>query len=310
MGAILKPLVFANADYSALELRTLAQVCMFLFGFSRLAEVLNAGDDPHLTMAAAMLGMSYAEAVAIHADQDHPLHHRVDDARQTGKVANFGFGGGLGAEKLCLFARKTYKVVLTIDQAKDLKATWLRTFPEMKQYFAYINSLMGPAGATFRHFVSGRMRGGASYTAACNSFFQALGADANGATLFDLSEACYVPIACQWCAGACNGCPWCRPGLVGVSPLYGSRLVNHVHDDDLAECEEERGHEVAHTLSKVMVDGVRGYLPDVPAIAKPFLSRFWSKDTRQVWIPDPSAPVAPGGKEGMRLTPWPALKAA
>lgn len=297
----MKPLVFANADYSALELRTLAQVCIFLFGYSRLAEVLNAGEDPHLTMASSMLGMSYAEALVLNDAHDH----RVDDARQTGKVANFGFGGGLGAEKLCLFARKTYKVKLTIDQAKQLKATWLATFPEMKAYFQYINSLMGPAGATFRHFVSGRMRGGASYTAACNSFFQALGADANGATLFDLSESCYVPTACQWCAGACNGCVWCRPGIAGVTPLYGSRLVNHVHDDDLVETEEERGHEVAHTLSKVMVDGVTGYLPNVPAIAKPFLSRYWSKDTRQVWTPDAHAPCAPGGKEGMRLVPWP-----
>lgn len=300
-GQGMKPLVFVNADYAALELRTLAQVCLFLFGHSRLAEVLNAGEDPHLTMACNMLGIPYAEALVLNEAHDQ----RVDDARQSSKVANFGFSGGLGAAKLVLFARKAYRVNLTEEQAKDLKRQWFATFPEMRKYFEYVNSIMGPDGATFRHFVSGRMRGGASYTACANSFFQGLGADSNGAVLFDLAEACYTPVACQWCDGACNGCPWCRPGTPGVSPLYGARVVNHVHDDNLGECEEERSHEVAHTLSKVMVDGVRPYLPDVPAIAKPCISRWWSKDARQIWLPDSSAPCAPGGKPGMRLVPWP-----
>lgn len=297
----MKPLVFINADYAALELRTLAQVCLFLFGQSRLAEVLNAGEDPHLTIACTLLGIPYAEAFALNEAHD-PV---VDAARQTGKIANFGYAGALGSDKLVLFARKSYRVNLTVEQAKQLKRQWLATFPEMRKYFEYINSLQGPDGATFRHFVSGRMRGGVSYTATANSFFQALGADANGAVLFDLAESCYTPVACQWCAGSCNGCVWCRPGMPGVSPLYGARLVNHVHDDNLVECEEERSHEAAHTLSKVMVDGVRPYLPDVPAIAKPCISRWWSKDARQVWAPDETSAIKDKNGKGQRLMPWP-----
>src|SRR5574341_1934408 len=40
--------VFVDADYSMLELCTWAQTCLWALGYSRMAEVLNAGLDPHL----------------------------------------------------------------------------------------------------------------------------------------------------------------------------------------------------------------------------------------------------------------------
>ena len=39
------------------------------------------------------------------------------------------FGGGLGAEKLVLFARKSYGVLLTEERARELKAQWLERWP-------------------------------------------------------------------------------------------------------------------------------------------------------------------------------------
>lgn len=350
-------LVFASADFDGLELRTMAQACLLLVGSSELARVLNAGEDPHLIMAANMLGISYADAVHGHKDEKQarseafdffkgkapdgtgrfipsPLSDAdaskratdcvktpIDDARQAGKVANFGFAGGLGAEKLVLFARKTYKVHLTIDvdapgkpSAKTLKQIWLRTFPEFRKYFAYFSSLCessGAQGATFRSYFSNRLRGGMHYAAACNNPFQSLGADAAGECLFLISEACYTPTHCRACMGTGrnhdaandNGdCPWCKG--TGVSALYGTRLVNYIHDDFMIECPESIGHEVAHELVRIMIEGSSRYLPDVPATAKPVLSRFWSKDAKQVWVDDPFAPPVEG-KEGKRLVAWP-----
>lgn len=357
-------LIYASADFDGLELRTMAQACLLLVGSSELAIALNAGRDPHLMMAANMLGLGYDEAVARHAAEKQArteafeffkgkrpdstgryipkalddadaskragdcVPNPVDNARQAGKVANFGFAGGLGAEKLVLFARKTYKVYLSVDgegglpSAKELKKVWFRTFPEFRKYFEAVNRMMGPDGATFRHFFSGRVRGGAPYTATCNSLFQGLGADASGNVLFLLSEACYLPTPCRACgSGEClegnvfmsdlfpkpgthgrADCKWCKNS--GVSALYGTRLVNYVHDDYMIECDEAIGHEVAHELVRIMIEGSAPYLPDVPATAKPQLSRFWSKDAKQVWIDDPSAPPAPG-KEGKRLVAWP-----
>jgi DNA polymerase I-like protein with 3'-5' exonuclease and polymerase domains len=325
-------LLFASADYDGLELRTMAQASLLLVGESRLAQVLNAGDDPHLMMGANMLGLTYEAIVAQHKAEkkargayfkelierglgkaeasaltakDVPAP--ADDARQAGKVANFGFPGGLGAEKLVLFARKSYKVSLTLEGAKQLKRTWLQTFPEFRKYFEAVNQMMAAEGATFRHFYSGRVRGNANYCATCNSFFQGLGADATGNALFLISEACYTPTPCLACQGSANGCGWCRPAVApGVSPLYGTRLVNYIHDDNQLETPERRGHEVAHELVRVMVAGAAPYIPDVPATAKPQLSRFWSKDAEQVWIEDESSLVrdAKTGK-GKRLVAWP-----
>jgi hypothetical protein len=325
----------------------MAQACLLLVGRSELARVLNAGDDPHLVMGANMLGISYEDAVSRHAQEKqarseafdffkgkipdgtgrfipYPLQDAeaskrasdvvktpVDDARQAGKVANFGFAGGLGAEKLVLFARKTYKVYLTLDGAKQLKKTWLRTFPEFVAYFAHFSALVnsaGPGGATFRSFFSKRLRGGMNYSAACNNPFQSLGADAAGNCLFLISEACYTPTQCRgcdtrqagWAPGGDEPCPWCKG--TGISALYGQRLVNYIHDDNMIECAEEIGHEVAHELVRIMIEGSAPYLPDVPATAKPVLSRFWSKDAKQVWV-DAIRDKKTG--KGKRLVAWP-----
>lgn len=337
-------LVFVSADVDGLELRTLAQACLLLVGESKLAQVLNAGEDPHLHMAASMLGLSYPDAVARHeqeateraaardyfkglglSDQEASVRAAaavptpVDDARQAGKVANFGFPGELGAEKLVLFARKTYKVHLLVDDdpsqpqrmsARRLKRIWLQTFPEFRKYFARIEGLKGADGL-FRivQLFSNRIRGGAHYCAACNSFFQGLGADATGNALFLISEACYTPAPCRACDGTGDpkeqhlaDCGWCTGS--GVSALYGTRLVNYVHDDFMIETPEYKAHEVAFELVRIMVEGMAPYLPDVPATAKPKIMRYWSKDAKQVWVPDSSAPPVKG-KEGKRLVPWP-----
>lgn len=351
-------LIFASADFDGLELRTMAQACLLLVGRSELARVLNAGQDPHLIMAANMLGMSYEQAVAGHAAEKQarteafeffkgkrpdatgrfiPSPHAdadaskratdcvptpIDDARQAGKVANFGFAGGLGAEKLVLFARKTYKVYLSVDvdapgkpSAKGLKKIWLQTFPEFRAYFDRVSQMCaGTNGATFQHFYSRRIRGNAGYTQTCNSLFQGLGADASGNCLFLISEACYTPTACRACQGTGLGgrdvandngaCPWCKG--TGISALYGTRLVNYIHDDFMIECPETIGHEAAHELVRIMIEGSAPYLPDVPATAKPVLSRFWSKDAKQVWIEDELSAIRDKktGK-GKRLVAWP-----
>jgi hypothetical protein len=338
-------LVFVSADVDGLELRTLAQACLLLVGRSRLAEVLNSGEDPHLHMGSNMLGISYADAVARHEQEIEArsaardrfkaqglpdaeasvaaaaeVPAPVDDARQAGKVANFGFPGGLGADKLILFARKTYKVRLTLEKAKELKQTWLRTFPEFRAYFDRINAMMTPQGVTLTHLFSNRIRGGAPYCAACNSYFQGLGADATGNALFLISETCYTETPCRACAGSCYGpapandgvlirpaCLWCKDPSgrsSGVSALFGTRLVNYIHDDFMIETPEYKAHEVAFELVRVMKEGMAPYLPAVPATAKPKAMRYWSKDAKQVWIADANAPAVPG-KEGKRLVAWP-----
>lgn len=54
--------VFVFCDYDTLEMRTLAQVCIEIFGYSRIAEACIRGEDFHLSSAAEMMGISYDEA--------------------------------------------------------------------------------------------------------------------------------------------------------------------------------------------------------------------------------------------------------
>jgi DNA polymerase I len=295
------PLVFYSADYDGLELRTMAQACILSVGYSNMARVLNSGpetSDVHLALAASMLGVTYEYA------KQHIKTDQVDKARQSAKIANFGFAGGMGAEKLALQARKQYKVVLCgnkhlkqhgdccIGKARWLKQEWLKAWPEFREYFARASIATERGSGTFKQYFSNRLRGGLTYTEYCNTQFQGLGADATGNAMWLCSKACYVPTPCAGCDGASNGCDRCRACHgPGVSPMYGSRLVNYVHDEIIGECCEPWGHEVAHELGDLMVRGAAPYLPDVPATCKPQLMRFWSKQAEPTW------------NDG-RLVPW------
>jgi len=267
--------VFMQADYPQLELYTLAQCCYSWLGFSKLGEALNAGLDPHLSVAAKIVGCSYDEAAATKVAGKFPA--QIDHARQIGKVFNFGKPGGLGAAKLILFARKTYGVDLTKDQVDRYTAQWHEAFPEMRLYFARINAMFGEdvERACVTTLFTERQRGGATYCAACNNGFQALGVDCAKAGMCLVAEAEYTD---------------------SNSPLYGSRTVAFVHDELIGETDDGPGaHDAAFEQARLMVAGANRYLPDVPIPLRkmePTLMRVWSKEAKQVWGPD------------NRLQPW------
>jgi DNA polymerase-1 len=321
------PLVFFSADFDGLELRTMAQVCINVVGFSRLGEALNGGKDPHMMVAGQVLNAPYDDLVSIVDEAQKPIDERsseiaymakqlamvgsaeywaealarIDDGRQTGKICNFGLGGGMGAEKFVLGARRQYNVNITVARAKELKQIWLNTWPEFRRYFE-INSAVARTSKTVRLEFSGIVRGGCSYTQANNTRFQGLGASAAGNATFLLVEACYIPTPCRACDGSIAGCEWCRHiNGPGISPMYGARGVNYVHDELIGECRTAYGHEVAHELARIMREGGLPYLRDVPPTAKPQVMSYWSKAAKPRW--DKTDLGAPGGKG--RLIAWP-----
>jgi len=74
--------VFVSVDYDTIELRALAQVHLWWFGKSAMADALIAGEDLHLSLGAQLLGIPYAEAQARLAAGDE----EVSDARQNAKM--------------------------------------------------------------------------------------------------------------------------------------------------------------------------------------------------------------------------------
>ena len=291
--------VFAICDYDLAELRSLAQVCLDVVGYSKLADALNSGFDPHLSMAAQILDITYEEAKKRRGDEDE----EIEEMRTLGKCANFGFPGALGAAAFCSFAKATYGVIITEEEAKKLKANWLNAWPEMRDYFDYIGSMFPRRkkkkkveGAedeeeerkprTFiKQYKSNRCRGGVTYPAACNTLFQGLTADAMKAAMFEVTR---------------------RQFLEPTSALYGTHIVNMIHDELIVECREEIAHEVAMELRDIMIEVYNLWTPDVPMTAEPLLTRRWSKKAKPRW--------RDGGKKAAndndRLIPWEYKEAA
>lgn len=221
-----------------------------------------------MVVAAGVLKISYDEA------KRRKKEPEVDNARQVGKIVNFGVPGGLGAPKLVLFARKGYNVTITEDEAKKLKKVFLETWPEMRDYFYLVGRMTDNAEgrAVFKHLRSNRWRGDASYTSTCNSFFQGLGADAATAAGYAISRACYIERG---------------------SPLFSSRIVNFIHDEFLLETDIAVGHEAANEMGRIAAEVANEWMPDCPfQPLEALLMSRWSKAAFPVFGAD------------ARLTAW------
>ncbi len=260
--------VFIQADFPSLEAYAHAQCCVSWLGKSKLADALNAGLDPHLWVAAIILQKSYEWC------EENKHLPEVKKARQLAKPANFGFPGGMGPSKFVVATRKTVTkekdgrakwAALGLDEAraKRLKEEWLTAWPEMELYFQRANELCtNESGRAFvQTLFTKRWRGQATYCAACNNGFQALGSDCAKRALCLIGKAQYVD---------------------RLSPLFNTRLVAFVHDEFIVEAPDNaRAHDAAYALARLMVEGANALLPDVPiplAKVDPLLMRRWSKN--------------------------------
>lgn len=250
--------VFAQADFEGLELHTLAAWCLEVIGWSHLADALNAGQDVHLAMAAELMGLTYEDALRRHKAKDP----EIKEWRQRAKALNFGLPGGLGAKKFARYAKVSYGVDITEDEAKQYKQAWLRRFPEMNEFFRLAAIATAGGDASEIHLFTKRLRGPSRYSALCNGRFQGLGADAAKEALWRVTRACYV-----------------EP----ESPLYGSRVVAFVHDEIILESAVDTAAEAAIELGRVMTEGANIYLGRVPVRLKPQLMTVWSKKAEPVY---------------------------
>ena len=266
--------VYASLDYSTLELCTLAQVNLKLFGYSKMADLCNAGKDLHLAFAAeSYLKMPYDEAKAIHDDPTHPRWAEVDERRDRAKPANFGFPGMLGVKAYVKYA-KGYGIKLNFNEATDTKNAWFNLFPEMKSFRKMISQACdtGVDGRfTVKQLGSGRLRAGCSYTSGANTWFQGLAADGAKAALWALFKACYLDES---------------------SALYGVRMWAFIHDEVLFEGDETTAHLWAPEAARIMVEAMSLYIPDVPSQVEPALMYRWNKKAKTVY-----------NEEG-HLVPW------
>lgn len=257
-----------SVDYGQVELHAWAQVCLKLIGFSRLAELLNAKMDVHMLLGCRVAGFDDYE-LAVKHKKEKPYK----DWRQGGKALAFGGPGGLGWRSLKEYARMTYGVIWDDSEAQAAHGFWKQTLPEAQPYFDYVKRVVGAERnyGTVEQLFSGRLRGGTHFTNACNSYFQGLAADCAKDAGFRVSKACYVDRS---------------------SPLYGSRIINFVHDELVVEVPIHLAHAAAEETVSLMEAAGRVWMPDVPPRAEPALMKRWAKD------------AAPKYDENKRLIPW------
>lgn len=303
---------FCSVDYSGLELRTMSQIAIWKIGYSRMAEVLNAGEDPHLIVAAQLLGITIPEAKHRKSLGDK----LVKVFRGFGKIFNFGAGGGMGAGSITYNAREKDGIRFCVEAgeqseaecrtgrkvqvrvkggklkavcarclalAKKFRAAWLEAWPEQKELF-HKAGLATDGNKLVEILIPGAdiVRGKCGYSKWLNNPFQGIGGR----------------IAKEW--------TWRVSKEMHTEPmsvLWGSHLDLMVHDELIGELLLDRAPEAAERISTVAVQVGREWLPDLAKAieAPPAISMVMSKDMEpvrdssgrlQLWVPPEASKIA------------------
>lgn len=290
--------VGSSVDYAAVELSTLAQVCIWMVGHSDLADAINAGKDPHCILAARLANEQYETFYKRYKDGDVS----AKDLRQAGKAANFGFPGMMGAPKFVIAKRKegarvcewfyrdgrcgetkqnTWKhrdiernlCSRCLAVAEELRDGYLEMWSEIKPYWKIVATQVEQNGY-IEQFISKRRRGIDRAPAAANSYFQGLASEGAKRAVVQLTKEMYIERS---------------------SPLFGSRLTVFAHDEsiiDIPEMSTKHVSDAAHRQATVMIEGMKSVVPDVAIKAEPALMRYWYKKAEPVF-----------NEEGL-LVPW------
>ena len=284
--------VGSSVDYAAVELSTLAQVCIWTVGYSDLADAINAGKDPHIILAARLANEGYDAFMKRYLDGD-PV---AADMRQAGKAGNFGFPGMMGAPKFVIAKRKEGSKVCEwfhrdgkcgeqkqntwknrdiernlcsrcLEVAESIREGYIAMWSEIRPYWGFVSQQVNSFGF-IEQFVSKRRRGVDRAPAAANSYFQGLASEGAKRAVVQLTKEMYLDES---------------------SPLYGSRLTVFAHDEsiiDIPELSVRHVHDAAQRQAKVMVEQMKTVVPDVVIKAEPALMRYWYKKAEPVFNSD------------------------
>jgi len=212
---------FLERDYSGIELCTFAAIGVRELGDWTMADQINQSGDPsymHAVLGAHLLGITPEELLRRRKAGDE----LAENARTRAKNANFGFMGGMGAKAYVKWVRQLSKgkIVLTLEEAQQLREAWMTAVPLGRRYLEWI-SQTERADGTYEAYIPGigLTRRGLWYAAAANTRFQGLAAAIMHEAGWRLAEACYLP--------------------TGELYAYGVRPVLFVHDAFVLEVPDD-----------------------------------------------------------------------
>ena len=305
--------VFFDVDFTGLELACVGHITGELFGQSVHRDLYNAGIDLHGYLGAQLALHSsesahpmlegFQSGIRAEAVSGDPMAvyeifkglqgHDEEDVRKFykhfrsfAKPVGLGFPGGLGPATMVEFARKTYGVIMTEEEASDYREFWRATYPEMPQFFDWINGQTDPyngsSGESYYTYTTpmGLVRRGASFCAAANGCcMQSPGAEAAMMGAILVSRACYDPTQ--------------------ESILYGCRPIAFVHDQLIGETTKDSSLWAAQCeeVARLMREGAEMVLTSIRMRTdEALLTSVWTKaadpvrdpetNELQVWTPN------------------------
>lgn len=261
--------LLASIDYSQLELCSLAEHCIRVFGFSRLGELINAKIDVHSWFAGYTTGI-------VTEDNDYKgtpetrelvvklLEDVAKKDRKNAKAANFGFPGGM-KEKTFLKTQRGYgNIEITMDDCTVLRDNWFKAFPEMALY-------MNPEGDTLSDKEREKLGTDARFFKATN----VAGVTRRRCTF---NSACNFPFQSLAAVGAKRAL-W----KVWRDPRYSDKIVNFIHDELLLELPVETAAQDVANVAALMEEAMREVITHVRIEAEGCLMERWDKEAEAVY---------------------------
>ena len=233
-------------DYSALELRTLAAVCLQKYGESQLADIINSGTDPHAYSYCKIHGMTLEEFAAWKKREPQ----QAKAARDAIKGVTFGIPGSMQPPGLVSYVKKSYGQKITEETAAEYMDNLVnKVYPEWKRYLKQTGSRV--------HTLTGRVRGRIKRSGQLfNTQFQGLAGDGAKEALWRLMRAGYR--------------------IVGF--VHDEFLLELPADQDNTQTAKE--------VKRICCETMAEFTPGVQIDAEYALSDCWSKQAEAVYDED------------------------
>jgi DNA polymerase I-like protein with 3'-5' exonuclease and polymerase domains len=230
-------------DYGQIELRILA-----LFAREeRMLRAFREGADIHVITAAGITGKRLEDVTA--------------EERQRAKAANFGLAYGQSAAGFAETSAANYGLVLALEDAERLRASWFAAYPNVAQW--QVRQLREAKQTGTVRTVSGRVRD--------------LGKLRKNGNRGDGPGRIPLNFPVQG-AGAEGLLSALRKLPAALADLDAAPVIT-VHDEIVLEAREDEAEEAARRLEEVMREGMLEVLPELAerGLAEARVVRDWSE---------------------------------
>jgi hypothetical protein len=311
--------VLYSIDYSAMELGTWAQECINIFGYSVMAEKINAGEDPHAFLGAQIAATCDREFSSFTDGVDRDKVFKVlcqlkgvkdpctspqymemkpgaswgdfyDHYRTFAKPTGLGYPGGLGPDTFRAYARGTFGIVVDLEMAQVLREVWKSTYDEAGPYLEYINKqCQDPyAPPTYTEDDDGKVRERAWYC-----YTSPLGMHRARAPYTAVANG--LGLQTPGAEGALRGV-WRAVEACTTGSLAGKMYpCGFIHDEQIGEVvwKGPETTEWVRAYQKIMEDAMMATTPDVVSRTEAALMFRWNKKAKPVLVDGVLVPWVP-----------------